>query len=115
MRLGLVLRKSVGEIRALPYPEFKRWWLFYLLEPWGWTRDDVNTARIVSMVHNSNVSKKKDLKEVKDFVSGDLEDRVDMIIKNMRDNTPPDLDSMSEDDRRAYLISQIKMSFGAND
>jgi hypothetical protein len=46
LRLGALLGKSIGEIRALPAPEYRKWELYYLVEPWGWHNTEYLTAKI---------------------------------------------------------------------
>jgi hypothetical protein len=109
MRLGLVLKKSVEEIRMLPYPEYRDWWLMYLVEPWGWWNEEVNTSRILTAIHNANVTKSKDLKEPEHF----MRDMPKMIIESLRKQAPPELDSMNDDEKRAFLLERIKRDLGA--
>lgn len=108
MRLGLALGRSVGEIRKLPYPEYKRWWLFYKLEPWGWYNEEVNVARLLSMQHNTNVTKPKDAKAPNFFVR----DMQKLLLDSVKEEELPDLDGMSEDEKRAWYISQFNRTFG---
>jgi hypothetical protein len=63
----LALGKSLAEVRALPYPEFRRWQLFYMLEPWGFQNDEYRTASILTMLFNINRGKRKSKSE-KDFM-----------------------------------------------
>jgi len=59
MRLGLALGRSQGEVRKIPYPEFRRWRAFYMIEPWGWWNEESNFARLIAMVHNSRAAIRK--------------------------------------------------------
>jgi hypothetical protein len=109
MRLGLALGKSQSEVRDLPYPEFRRWQLMYLLEPWGWENEEYRTAAIVASLHNSKISKKSEAKgpdyfmrkverdlltklekidkerEAQEFAEANPELRAELIRKSMRE------------------------------
>jgi hypothetical protein len=108
MRLGLALGRSVREIRKLPYPEYKQWRLMYHLEPWGWYNEEINTARLLSMLHNTNVSKPKDAKSPNYFIR----DMQKLLLDTVKEEELPDLDSMSEDEKRAWYIGQFNRTFG---
>jgi len=100
-RLGLALSKSIGEIRALPYPEYRSWELFYLLEPWDFENDEYRSAAVLAMLYNINRSKGKP-KEVKEFMRN-LEDEVLKMVHEQ-----PSLSELSRDE----LIKQVKKDFG---
>lgn len=99
MRLGLALSKTVGEIHAMPYVEWKNWQTFYLLEPWGWLNEEVNTARIVTMQHNSHAKKSK---EPKDFIR----DMAKELLKALEDTIP--IKAETEEERHEKLIARVK-------
>lgn len=100
-RLGSLLGRDIAEIRAMPYPEFYRWQLFYQLEPWGWALADMLKAEILTMLYNMNRSKGK-AKDVKDFMQA----RLPGILKELAE---PELPAeISRED----LIKQIKRDFG---
>lgn len=42
----------------MPAPEFRRWQLFYILEPWGWHNEEYQTAAMRSMIYNVNAERK---------------------------------------------------------
>ena len=67
-RLGLALSLSIGEVRALPYPEYRSWQIFYLLEPWGWQDEEYRTAALLTMMHNINVTKKRDARKLSEYI-----------------------------------------------
>jgi len=108
-RLGLALSKSVGEIRAMPYPEYRSWQIYYMLEPFGWHDNEYRTASTLAMIHNTSVSKKKDLKSVKDF----MRDMESALLKELeaRSLSAPDED-MTEQEKNRIRKEAIK-AFGA--
>lgn len=67
LRLGLALGKSLAEVRAMPYPEYREWQLFSRIEPFGWHDREYRTAAVLSMLHNAAVEK-KDQKPVEYFI-----------------------------------------------
>jgi hypothetical protein len=97
----LALSRTRAEIRAMPYPEYRSWELFYLLEPWGWHNDEYHAAVHMAMLYNINRGKGK-AKEVKDFMR-DMEKQVLEQIQEM-----PDVTEMDRDE----LIRIIKKDFG---
>lgn len=105
MRLGLALGKSVGEVRRLPYPEFKKWKVFSYLEPWGWQRDEENTARILSMLYSIN---SKQPKEPKDFVRDMAKDLIDYLSSA----SMPDFSKMTFEEKQEYYRKAIMKDFG---
>lgn len=101
-RLGLALSKSVGEIRALPYPEYRSWELFYLVEPFGFENDEYRAASLLAMLYNINRSKKGKAKEIKDF----MRDMAKIVLEQIKEQ--PDPREMS----REELIRHVKKDFG---
>lgn len=103
MRLGLALHKSRAEIRAMPYPEYREWLIFYLIEPWGWLNEEMNTARLLSMLHNIHAKKPKPVKDfIRDMVAGLLE-----ALK-----PKPDLDDMTLEEKKILIAQAVKRDFG---
>ncbi len=99
---------SLGEIRAMPYPEFRRWQLYDLLEPIGWPDAEYRTAAMLTMLYNANRGKGR-AKDVKDFMRNHL----DGVLKELRSLQKQDeLDAMPAEQRREYLLAQIKKDFG---
>lgn len=105
-RLGLALGKSIGEVRALPYPEFRAWQVFYALEPWGWHNDEFHAANLLAMLYNINRGKGK-AKDAKDFIRN-METALMDALKEQRDP----LAGLSLEEQREYQIRQIKKDFG---
>ena len=107
-RLGLELGKSLAEIRAMPYPEFRRWQLYDLIEPIGWPDNEYRTAAILTMLYNANRGKGH-AKNVKDFMRNNLDD----ILKELLNlQTQEELEVMPAEQKREYLLAQIKKDFG---
>jgi hypothetical protein len=67
----------------MPYEEFASWQTFYLIEPWGWYDREYRTGALLAKIHNSNVTKRADAKDVKDFVR-DMPKLVANEIQRMR-------------------------------
>ena len=57
LRLGAQLGKSLSEIRAMPYPEFRLWQNFYALEPFGFDNIEFHVSRILAQMYNLQVKK----------------------------------------------------------
>jgi hypothetical protein len=107
--LGLALGKSQREIRNLPNPEYRRWQLLYMLEPWGWQDREYRMAAILAMLNNVNVGKKKDTKQPAYF----MRDMQDLITRNLfKKEDEPDLSQMAPEERKALAIKSMKEFFG---
>ena len=87
----------------MPYPEYKSWRTFYLLEPWGWWNDEVNAARLLTMIHNVNAKKPKPLKEF-------IRDMFALILEHLRPQ--PDLEDLSPEERKRRIYEAVKKDFG---
>ncbi|MCZ2155743.1 MAG: hypothetical protein LC114_17900 [Bryobacterales bacterium] len=101
-RLGLALGKSLAEVRALPYPEYRSWQLFYLAEPWGWQNDEYHFAALLAMLYNANRGKKGKARDVKDF----MRNMQEAVLKELQD--APDISEMT----REQIIAMVKRDFG---
>lgn len=107
-RLGLALGKSLGEVRALPAPEYRRWLLFYLVEPWGFADREYRTGAQLAMLYNINRGKAKE-KDARAF----MRDMPGEILKNFLGQPAGfDLEAMSPEERREFIIAAIKSDFG---
>lgn len=105
-RLGVALGKSLAEIRALPYPEFRRWQIFYTVEPWGWWQDEYQTAALLSMLYNANRGKNKS-KPPAEF----MRKMVEEVLKELTEPVDP-TENMTHEQKREYIKAQIKKDFG---
>lgn len=100
-------------MRALPYPEYRRWQLLYMLEPWGFPDKEYRTAAVIAQLHNNNTAKRSDLKTPDYF----MRDMVDILYKELdrqakeRKNTP-DLASMDPEARATLIKASMKEFFG---
>jgi hypothetical protein len=92
--LGLALQKSQAEIRALPNPEFIKWKLLYLLEPFGW---GAHHALLYNINRASGNAKTED-----DLMN----ERAQAILEELQEL--PDLAEMPKDE----LIKMAKQAFG---
>lgn len=90
----MALQKSLGEIRALPYPEFLKWRLMYLLEPFGWGAHHALLYNI-----NRGIGNAKDEDEL-------MNDRAQAIFEQLQE--VPDMSEMTKEE----LIKQAKQAFG---
>lgn len=100
-RLGLALNKTIAEVRALPYPEYHAWELYYLIEPFGWRENEYSTAALLAMLYNVNRGKGK-AKDVGEF----MRDIPSAILNELKDK--PDISELS----REEIIKLIKKDFG---
>jgi len=79
--------------------------IFYALEPWGWTDEEYKSARLLAMLHNVNVVKKRDVKKPSAF----MRDMTKMVLDEMQ--SPIIYDEDDEQDKQA-MIAQAKKDFG---
>lgn len=101
-RLGLALGKSLAEVRALPYPEYRSWQLFALVEPWGWQNDEYHFAALLAMLYNANRGKKGKARDVKDF----MRNMQEAVMRELAEQ--PDVTELP----REKLVEMIKKDFG---
>lgn len=107
-RLGSLLSKTLGEVRALPYPEFRSWQLFHMIEPWGWGNDEYRTAVLASLIYNVNRGKAK-AKEVKDFMR-DIPKEIFDELTNLQKTE--EFQELPLEKRREIVLRQVKKDFG---
>lgn len=100
MRLGALLGKSIGEVRALPAPEYHKWELYYLIEPWGWHNTEYLLGRLLAEIYHI-ASRGKQRFTPKQFMR-----ELDKI------ELPPDLSGMTKDERKKYIRECAKRDFG---
>ena len=91
----------MAEVRAMPYPEFRSWQIFYMLEPWGWENEEYLSAAQIATQYNINRGKGKPAKQPKEF----MRDLRKMILAEVQ---KPALETLS----REELIKIIKQDFG---
>ena len=58
---------TLQQVRALPYPLFRKWKLFFLVEPWGFPDQEYRTAVLMNHLYNLQVKPSKQ-KKVSDWV-----------------------------------------------
>jgi hypothetical protein len=104
--LGLALHKSLGEIRAMPYPEFCAWQTYYMLEPWGWENNEYLFGMLAARIYNNNVSKSKDAKDASAF----MRDMDNLVLDALKEK--PNLEDLPIEKRREVVIAAIKKDFG---
>lgn len=85
----------------MPYPEFRRWQLYFELEPWGFVESEYQTAALLTMLHNVN-STRKQQKGIQHFVR----DMLKGILDSVKEPTAPTELSREE------LIKLIKKDLG---
>jgi hypothetical protein len=110
MRLGLALTKSQSEIRAMPYPDYRDWQLMYMLEPWGWPDREFRMAAILAKINNAFISKSSQAKKP-DYYMRDMEKG--LLDKLAELKTENHVEDMDPEERKAYLIKNMKAFFGA--
>lgn len=100
-RLGLALGMTLGQIRAMPAPEYESWKLYYKVEPWGWREDEFRSARLLTYIYNSNVSTRSDAKQIRHFLRDPEVTIKEMVYqKEMRDRL-----MNATDDERSEMIA----------
>jgi hypothetical protein len=97
----LALHKSHREILALPAPEFRRWQLLNMLQPWLFQ----GTAFLMTTLYNVNLVSKDKAKSVTDLIEDNLEE----VLKSLK--PLPDLENMTEDDKE-NIRRMAKAHFG---
>ena len=114
-RLGLAIGKSESEIRALPYPEYRRWQLHYMLEPWGWQNLEYLASAVMAMILNVNIDEKHKrdrkppgyfMRKMESLIIGALKSEVD------RQNEMKKLADMSREEKREYYLAHMRQTFG---
>ena len=70
----------------MPYPEYRSWQLFYMIEPWGWQNDEYHSALLAATLYNSNVTKKGNLKKIDSFMRK-MQDEALKLLKEDEDVT----------------------------
>jgi hypothetical protein len=118
-RLGLALGKSIAEIHRLPYPEYKSWQLFHMIEPWGFADREYRTAALMAQMYNVRVQKRSQAKKVTVWMR-DTHKQVLAHLRRMRaqaneEMASPDIDLTTEEGRREAtqrVVSTFKAMFG---
>ena len=85
----------------MPYPEYRSWEIFYLIEPFGFSQDEYRTAVNLAMQYNINRGKNK-ARDAKDF----MRDIPSLILAEIKEK--PTVEALSRDE----IIKQIKKDFG---
>jgi hypothetical protein len=109
-RLGLALGKTIGEIRALPATEFRRWQLFYMLEPWGWADAEYRTAIALSLLFNIHRGKES-AKDVSEFMRDMPKETLKYLEGADKNLIPEDLPF---EERKARAMELARQFFGGN-
>jgi len=106
-RLGVTLGLPLSEVRAMPYPDYHRYELFYMLEPWGFRNDEYRMARQILAIYQSQGAGKKT--KVTDL----MRDMEKQVIEQLEEqNQPhPDFSDLS-DEEKADIIARVKRDFG---
>lgn len=97
-----MLGKSLGEVRSLPYAEFKRWYYFYLLEPWGWHDREARTSMLLTAVLRAGGNKKA---KVEDFYR-DMLEGIQREMQKQENGHAFDLET--EEGRRSATAEMLK-------
>lgn len=117
-RLGLALGKTEREIRALPYPEYRRWQLHYMLEPWGWQNLEYLASAIMAMILNVTVDEKHKkyrkspgyfMRNMEKLIIGELNSEVERQAEIEK------LANMTREEKREYYLVHMKQTFGGGD
>lgn len=94
----MALGKSLAEVRALSYPEFRSWQLFYLLEPFGFEDREYRTASQLAMLYNINrgKGKAKDAKEFMRDMKKVVIDELSRIFSEPKKLTPEEIAELAK-------------------
>lgn len=79
-----------------------------MLEPWGWQEDEYHFAMVPTMLSNFAQAGKGKRKSVKDY----MRNTTDAVLERIRQIIPSIEVQMSEDEKKAKLIEQVKKDFG---
>jgi len=105
----------------IPYPEYKLWKVFYNLEPWGFENSEFWVAEILAGIHNSQVSKRSQLKKPSHW----LRDMKKLVIRaiygerrkqDYENQTGETVDTSTPEGKKMAsekVIAGIKAMFGA--
>jgi len=109
MRLGLAVGDlSLVKVMNLPYPLYKRWKIFYLLEPFGFADAEYRTAALLAQINNSSATKRSQLQKVtrrmRDMPKELLKYIRATIKKQSDDSSAPDLDTPEGKQQAAELV-----------
>jgi len=106
-RLGIALGLTPAEVRAMPYPDYHRCELFYMLEPWGFRNDEYRMARQILAIYQSQGAGKKT--KVTDL----MRDMEKQVIEQLQNNAQPHPDFTNlNDEEKADIIARVKRDFG---
>ena len=114
MRLGLALGKTVGEIHAMSYPEYKRWQLFYNIEPFGFVNDEFRFSAIMSQIYNAQVGKQNRVKKPTYWMRNMIKGFFDFIVSSKKE-LDNELDLETEEGKRlaeARALVAFDIAFG---
>jgi len=115
-RLGLALGKTIGEIRALPAPEYRSWQIYNLVEPWGFEDREYRTAVTLTMLHNINAPKNKQKKP--DVYMRNMTKLVSKELIAQKKNAEEkarleaELETMTPEQQREFYLHQMQNVFG---
>jgi hypothetical protein len=114
-RLGLALGKSENEIRALPYPEYRRWQLHYMLEPWGWQNLEYLVSAIMAMMLNVTIDEKhKKYRKSPGYFMRNMEKLITDQLNSEAERRAEieKLAAMSREEKREYYLAHMRQTFG---
>jgi len=94
----------------MPYKDWRKWRVFYEMEPFGWWHDEEVVARILSMLFNMNV-KPENAKSPKDFMRLDYHKSLIEALEK-KPEKPIDFSKLTAEDIYA-LKQRIRAEFGA--
>ena len=89
----------------MPYPEFRRWQLFYMLEPWGWQDNEYKTASLLAMLYNANAGKGKGKAQLYY-----MRDMAKEVLKQLEPK--PNLSALPVEQQRELVTQSMKSFFG---
>ncbi|MBI3165171.1 MAG: hypothetical protein HYZ24_10850 [Chloroflexi bacterium] len=87
----------------MPYPEYRDWRTFSIIEPLGWWNDEINTARILAMLHNMRAKEPKEIKEFIRDIPGELLKQLEQA---------QDMDDLAPEEKKQKILEAVKKDFG---
>jgi len=107
------LGKDLSEIRSMPYPEWRSWFIYSLVEPFDWHEDEYRTATIVTAIHNSNEPKRAKKKDPIDFMRDLSKHILNRFAKiKAEDEMEDEYEQMSPEQKRKFAIQRAREVFG---
>lgn len=93
----------------MPYPDYRDFQLFYMLEPWGWENEEYLSSAIQARIYNATI-RPKDRKGQDFFMRDRVKGIIDHLAQLSKENH---LDRMKPEERKAFVLKSVHEFFGA--